>query len=98
MMVTQNGAGMIGSPEYIEEEEEEEDFWPLSIRYELIEYLLRRYGALQARDIARILGCKMHVVQQVLRQLERSGKVNRAKIGRNFVYSPKEESHGFMYY
>jgi len=40
----------------------------------------------------------MYVVQQVLRQLERSGKVSRAKIGRNFVYSPKEESHGFMYY
>ncbi len=82
---------------YLEEEEEEEE-WPLNIRYELIEYLLRRYGALQARDIARILGCKMYLVQQVLRQLEHSGRVKRAKIGRSYVYSPKEEFHGFMYY
>jgi len=82
---------------YLEEEEEEEE-WPLNIRYELIEYLLRRYGALQARDIARILGCRMYLVQQVLRQLEHSGRVKRAKIGRSYVYSPKEEFHGFMYY
>lgn len=88
---------MIELPVYLEEEEEEEE-WPLNIRYELIEYLLRRYGALQARDIARILGCRMYLVQQVLRQLEHSGRVKRAKIGRSYVYSPKEEFHGFMYY
>lgn len=86
-------------PGYVEEEEEEEEeYWPLSIRYEVIEYLLRRYGALQARDIARILGCKMHIVQSVLRQLEHHGRAKRAKIGKNYVWSPKEEFHGFMYY
>ncbi len=86
-------------PTYIEEEEEEEEeYWPRSIRYEVIEFLLRKYGALQARDIARVLGCRMPLVQNVLRQLERHGKVTRAKVGKSYVYSSKEEHHGFMYY
>ncbi len=84
---------------YVEEEEEEEaEYWPLSIRYEVIEFILRKYGALQAKDIARILGCKMYLVQNVLKQLEHHGKVKRARIGKSYVYSPREEHHGFMYY
>lgn len=90
-------------PEYIQEEEEEgeeeEEYWPLNIRSEVIEYILRRYGCLQARDIAHILGCRTEDVRQTLRQLERSGRVRRAKLGRNYVWSPVEEPHlNLMYY
>jgi predicted ArsR family transcriptional regulator len=92
---------MEGLPDYIdeEEEEEEEEFWPITIRAELIEYVLRRYGSLKARDLARILGCKLTDVRQVLRQLERSGRVKKAKLGRNYIWESAEERHsGFMYY
>jgi DNA-binding MarR family transcriptional regulator len=88
---------------YIEEEEEEEEFeeeyWPLTIRAEVIEYILRRCGCLKARDIARILGCKPSDVQQTLKQLERSGRVKKAKLGRSYVWSSMEEFHSnLMYY
>jgi predicted ArsR family transcriptional regulator len=92
---------MEGLPDYIdeEEEEEEEEFWPITIRAELIEYILRRYGSLKARDLSRILGCKLQDVRQVLRQLERSGRVKKAKLGRNYIWASTEELHsGFMYY
>jgi chromosome segregation and condensation protein ScpB len=88
-------------PDYIdeEEEEEEEEFWPITIRAELIEYVLRRYGSLKVRDLSRILGCKLQDVRQVLRQLERSGRVKKAKLGRNYIWASTEEFHsGFMYY
>jgi predicted ArsR family transcriptional regulator len=82
-----------------EEEEEEEEFWPVTIRAELIEYVLRRYGSLKVRDLSRILGCKLKDVRQVLRQLERSGRVKKAKLGRNYIWASTEEFHcGFMYY
>jgi len=82
-----------------EEEEEEEEFWPLTVRYEVIEYILRRYGCLRARDIARILGCGLRDVNRTLRQLERSGRVRRAKLGGAQVWSSAEEPHLVpMYY
>lgn len=86
-------------PEYEEEEEEEvEDFSPEAARYELIEYLLRRYGSLQAKDIARVLSCRVGVVQQSLRELERFGRVKRTKLGRSYIWYPAvETSTGFMY-
>jgi len=87
-------------PQYMEEEEEEEEeYWPLNIRFELIEYILRRYGSLQAKDIAQILGCRTEEVRRILRELERSGRVRRAKLGKNYVWTPVEEPHlNFMYY
>lgn len=88
-------------PDYIdeEEEEEEEEFWPITIRAELIEYVLRRYGSLKVRDLSRILGCKLQDVQQVLRKLEQSGRVKKAKLGRNYIWQSTEEFHcGLMYY
>ena len=80
-------------PEFIEEEEEEEEDWQRMIRLEVIEYILRRHGVLRAPDIARILEWKVREVNHVLRQLENSGRVRRMKLGRNYVWSPIEESH-----
>jgi DNA-binding MarR family transcriptional regulator len=88
-------------PDYIDEEEEEEqeEFWPVTIRAELIEYILRRYGSLKVRDLSRILGCKLQDVRQILRQLERSGRVKKAKLGRNYIWASTDEFHcGLMYY
>jgi DNA-binding MarR family transcriptional regulator len=87
-------------PAWLEEEMEEEEMpWLLMIRLEIIEYILRRYGGLRAKDIARILGCKVYEVNRLLRQLESSGRVKRAKLGRNYVWSPIEEMPvGAMYY
>lgn len=86
-------------PEYEEEEEEEiEEFSPEVARHELIEYLLRRYGSLQAKDIARVLSCRVRVVQQSLKELESFGRVRRTKLGRSYIWHPAvEASTGFMY-
>ena len=65
----------------------------MSIRGEIIEYILRRYGSLKARDIARILGCKVQDVRQILKQLELSGRVRKAKLGRNYTWAPVEDLH-----
>ena len=88
-------------PGYIDEEEEEEEdeFWPMAIRGEVIEYILHRYGSLKARDIAHILGCKLKDVRQVLKQLETSGRVRKAKLGRNYIWAPARDLHSnLMYY
>lgn len=86
-------------PRYIDEGEEEQEFLPMSIRGEIIEYILRRYGSLKARDIAHILGCKIQDVRQILRQLERSGRVRKAKLGRSCTWAPVEDlHHDLMYY
>jgi len=80
-------------PEYDEEEEEEEvveRFSTERARYEVIEFLLRRYGGLKAQDIARTLGCRVTVVRQTLRQLESAGRVKRAKLGRTNIWYPAD--------
>lgn len=85
-------------PEFVEEEEEEED-WLRMVRLEVIEYILRRHGVLRAPDIARILEWKVREVNRVLRQLENSGRVKRTKLGRDYVWGPIEEpSFTLMYY
>ena len=89
-------------PAYMEEEDMGDDamggFSPQKVRQELIEYLLRRYGSLQARDIARALGCQVKVVRQSLRQLEHFGRVKRTRLGRSYVWHPvKEQMTNFMY-
>ena len=85
------GACMQEFPEFIEEEEEEH--WPTTIRLEIIEYILRRYGVLRAPDLAQILDWKVREVNRILRQLEGSGRAKRMKLGRKYVWSPIEESH-----
>ncbi len=84
--------------DYEEDEEVIESFPPQRVRQELIEYLLRRYGSLQARDIARVLGCRVKVVRQGLRHLERYGRVKRTRLGRSYVWHPATETTtNFMY-
>ena len=81
----------MGAYEEEEEEEEEGEFSLLAIRYEVIEYILRRYGCMHAKEIARILGCGIRDVNRTLRALERSGRVRRAKLGGTQVWSSVEE-------
>lgn len=85
---------MLEFPEFLEEEEEmvEKD-WPATIRQEIIEYILRRYGVLRAMDIAHVLNWKVREVNSVLRQLEHSGRAKRTRLGRKYVWSPIEEPH-----
>lgn len=75
--------------EFIDEEEN----WPETIRLEIIEYILRRHGALRAPDLAHILDWKVREINRVLRQLENSGRAKRMKLGKNDVWSPVEEPH-----
>lgn len=82
-----------------EEEEEPEEYRPLVIRAEIVEYILRKYGCLKARDLARILGCKTKDIHRVLRYLERSGRVKKTKLGRSYVWASIEEFQpNLMYY
>jgi len=92
---------MVDMPVYADDDYDDDDmgdFSPQKVRQELIEYLLRRYGSLQARDIARALGCQVKVVRQSLRQLEQFGKVEKTRLGKNYVWHPiKEKTTNFMY-
>lgn len=81
-----------------EELEEEEEEWHLKARLEVVEYLIRRFGNLRARDIAGILGCGDREVRPLLKRLERSGRVERLKLGRDFVWTPTEHRPELMYY
>ena len=93
-----SGVQMEELPAYLEEEEEEEE-WVQDIKHEVIEFILRRYGLLSARDIARALGWKVWEVNRVLRHLEHSGRVKRTKLGRNHVWTHTEEHQlNLMYY
>ncbi|MDI6883969.1 MAG: hypothetical protein QMD00_02345 [Hadesarchaea archaeon] len=88
-------------PAYLEEEEEEEEEeeWALKIRHEVIEFILRRYGLLSAKDIAHALGWKVWEVNRALRHLETSGRVRRTKLGRTHVWTHMEEHQlNTMYY
>ena len=87
-------------PGLVEEEEEEweEEDWQLEARLEVVEYLLRRFGNLRARDIAKILGCKVEEIRPLLKRLERSGRVERLKLGKNFVWTPIERPPELIYY
>ncbi len=87
-------------PMYIEEEdEEEEENWETNLRYEVIEFILRRHSLLSARDIARVLGWKLGEVNRVLRDLENAGRVRRTKLGKTHVWTHIEEhQRNLMYY
>ncbi len=81
-----------------EEEEEEEGNWLMTARLEILEYLLRRYGNLRAKDIADILGCKVRSVQPLLKKLEHSGRVKCLKLGKNSVWTLNEYGYETIYY
>jgi DNA-binding MarR family transcriptional regulator len=86
-------------PINVEEEEEEEEDWTFRIRHEVIEFILRRYGLLSSSDIARVLNWKVGEINHVLRDLERSGRVRRTKLGRTYVWTHIEDYHSNkMYY
>jgi DNA-binding MarR family transcriptional regulator len=86
-------------PIYLEDEEEEEEDWQLKIRHEVIEFVLRRFGLLSASDIARALNWKVGEINHALRELERSGRVKRTRLGRAYVWTHVDEYHtNKMYY
>ena len=89
-----------GFVQFVQEEEEEweEEDWQLEARLEIVEYLLRRFGNLRAKDIAKILGCKVKEVRPLLKRLERSGRVECLKLGKNFVWAPIEQLPELIYY
>lgn len=94
------GVCMKEFPAYLEEEDgEAEENWALKIKYEIIEFILHRYGLLSARDIARALEWKVREVNHVLRNLESSGRVKRTKLGRTNVWTHIDEHRpNLMYY
>ncbi|MEM1689236.1 MAG: hypothetical protein QXX33_04775 [Candidatus Hadarchaeales archaeon] len=86
---------------YIDEEEEyeEDEDWMERARYEIVEFLLRRYGLLRSSDIAKILNWKVREVNSVLKDLESCGRVRKTKIGKSQMWCPIEDIiHNPMYY
>ncbi|MFN4132948.1 MAG: hypothetical protein ACK4GQ_01055 [Candidatus Hadarchaeales archaeon] len=82
-----------------EEEEEFEENWLENARAEVVEYILRKFGMLSARDIAKILNWKIKEVNFVLKQLESFGKIRKTKLGKTLAWSPIETHvHNPMYY
>lgn len=81
------------------DDENEESFSPKAARRELILYLLRRYGSLQTKEIAQVMGYTPRTIRRALKELEKIGEVEGEKIGRSYVWSPREESKGkWMYF
>jgi DNA-binding MarR family transcriptional regulator len=80
-------------PMYLEEDEEiiEEEDWFEKAKYEIVEFILRRYGVLRARDIARILNWKTREVNSVLRNLESWGRIRRTRLGKTLAWAHMEE-------
>jgi uncharacterized membrane protein len=83
-------------PEF--EDEDVEEPVPMNIRFEVIEYILRKYGGFRARDLASILGCKVKDVSDVLKQLEKEGKIKRAKLGHSCIWAPIEDRSNLSIY
>jgi len=90
------------APIYLEEDEEEhdeEEDWSLEVKRSVVEFVLRRFGIMSSADIARALNWKVREVNQVLKYLECYGRVKHAKLGRNHIWTPVEESYlSPMYY
>lgn len=78
---------------------EEESFSPKKVRKEMIMFLLRKYGNLQTKEIAKVLGYKPRTIRRTLKKLEDSGKVEADKLGRSYIWSPiKDKKEGLMYF
>lgn len=80
--------------------ESEETLSPKKVRRELILYLLRNYGDLQTKDIAKVLGHNPRTIRRTLKELEESGKVEGDKLGRSYIWSQseEEESERLLYF
>jgi transcription initiation factor IIE alpha subunit len=80
-------------PPYLEEEEDfpDEEEWLEKAKYEVVEFILRRYGILRSRDIARILNWRTREVNSVLRNLESWGRIKRTKLGRTLAWAHMED-------
>jgi Mn-dependent DtxR family transcriptional regulator len=82
-----------------EEEEEEEEDWTETVRLEVVEFILRRYGTLRAQDLAKLLNWKVKDVNQALHNLEHFGKVKRLKLGKTLAWAPMEDRYqALMHY
>jgi len=90
------------APIYFEEDEddsENEEEFTQEIKRSVVEFVVRRFGLFNSADIARVLNWKVRDVNQVLKYLECSGRVKRAKLGRTSIWTPVEERHiSPMYY
>ncbi len=84
------GIQPLGYEEDIEMEMDGEE-WLERARHEIVEFILRRYGVMRSRDIARVLNWRVREVNQVLKTLESWGKVKRTRIGRVQAWCPIEE-------
>ncbi len=88
-------------PMYLDEDEEVEDEMEFleKARYEIIEYILRKYGILSSKDIAKIMNWKTKEVNLVLKDLESWGRIKRTKMGRIMAWAHIEEHiHNPMFY
>jgi len=77
---------------YLEEDdEEEEEDWTETVRLEVVEFVLRRYGTLRAQDLAKVLNWRVKEVNQALHDLEHFGKVTRLQLGKTLAWATKED-------
>ncbi|KXB06270.1 hypothetical protein AKJ53_00850 [candidate division MSBL1 archaeon SCGC-AAA382F02] len=70
---------------------EEKSLSPKEVRQELILYLLQKYGSLQTKDIAKVLGHKPRTIRRTLKKLKESGEVESEKLGRKYIWAPSED-------
>ncbi|MBS3815448.1 MAG: winged helix-turn-helix transcriptional regulator [Hadesarchaea archaeon] len=69
------------------------------IRRDLIVYLIKNYGRLKTKDVARVLGLSTRAVRRNLKELEEMGEIESIQIGRSYIWaSTEEESTKHMYY
>ncbi len=79
--------------------EREESLSPKKIRKELILYLLRKYGNLQTKEVAKIFGLKSQTIRRSLKKLEESGRVKSDKLGNSYIWSADEgEKESLLYF
>lgn len=82
-----------------DEELAERAFSLKEIRQDLIMYLLRNYGSLKTKEIAKVLGLSPRTVRRSLKQLEELGEVESTRVGRSYVWTPAEKrSPELMYF
>ncbi|KXB05707.1 hypothetical protein AKJ49_00295 [candidate division MSBL1 archaeon SCGC-AAA382A03] len=79
-------------------EENEKDFSPKKVRKELILYLLREYGNLKTKEIAKVLGYEPRTIRRSLKKLRESGKVEADKLGKGYIWSHAKGSERKLMY
>lgn len=82
-----------------EDEDMDDEEWLEHAKYEIVEFILRRFGVMSSRDISKILGWKTTEVNSVLKNLETWGRIRRTKLGRNLAWAHMEDHiHNPMFY